>query len=638
MSLNLKKLEPICVRDPRTMVTEKQDYAVLKGGSQVSFKQYTTTSISNSSLQYSCPPPSADIFVDRKIYHYVPVRLTFQGVPAIGQTLLNFGEDAPRQYGLTQSVDTMNMTVNNFAVSVNSADIAAALLRYNVDNLLKDHEYSISPSYPDQSQLYSDLRGDNRNPLTGYGDSTDESNNSRAGFGNMIIVSNPASSDGTSTITAQVDVAFCEPLFLLSPAYWGCRESHPFVHVNTIDFNVTFLNQAVNRMWSRFETATPLTSFTYAIGGLTNGPTSFQSGLGNQPLMLFCYITPQETQVIPRDMITTYPYFDIQRFPTDIGAIAPCAALQVVSNNVQLSSIPRRIYVYARQRNQDLYSSPTNTDSFMRIDGANIQYMNQTGSIDIVRIRYNYMKCQRKNGCSLSWTQWSGGPVQKTGSLALGQTFGTVGSVLCINMAEDIGLGSLLAPGKIEHNTLQITVNIRNTGSTSKNITLYVVVVNEGVFNIGPGVGQACGQIGVLSSQDILDCNSKPFLNYQDIKEVNGGDFLSGIKDFFGKANQFLKDNKVISTILKSFPITAPFAPLAKNFGYGVRAGGVQAGVQAGDMGMMGYGDGVLIDGYGDGVLMDSDDEGGEGEGVYAGGARMSKRKLKHHSKRRIIL
>ena len=102
MSLSFQKLNTVLVRDPRTIVDNMRDYAILKSGSQTTWKQYTTTSVSTSSIQFSCPPPSGGIFVDRKQYFYLPIRLTMGGTStATGQTLLNANQDAPRSYPIS---------------------------------------------------------------------------------------------------------------------------------------------------------------------------------------------------------------------------------------------------------------------------------------------------------------------------------------------------------------------------------------------------------------------------------------------------------------------------------------------------------------------------------------------------------
>lgn len=56
MSLSFQPLNPVEVRDPRTIVNNSRDYAILKGSSTTNFKAWTSTSISSSSIQFSTPP------------------------------------------------------------------------------------------------------------------------------------------------------------------------------------------------------------------------------------------------------------------------------------------------------------------------------------------------------------------------------------------------------------------------------------------------------------------------------------------------------------------------------------------------------------------------------------------------------
>src|SRR5580698_8254522 len=320
MSLSYQPITPVCVRDPRTMVEASRSYAVLKGGSQTTWKAFTTTSISASSLQFSCPPPSGGIIVDRKIYLYVPVRLTFTGIPVAGTTLLNPNRDAPRAFPLASAIDTLSATINNQSISINIADVIHALMHYNTCNDVKNLDYSMTPSYQDQSQNYGDLFGTIRSPLFNYGDSNDGNQNPRGGFP-FTIVANPGG-DGVTVVTAIVDVAFCEPLFL-SPFYFGHSNGCGFFNVNTMDFNITFLGQAANRMWSHDSSINTILGSTFTPGGVIGGPvqTSFPIGTGTQPLILIQYITPQENQIIPANVPITYPYFDVIRFPTDLGLV-----------------------------------------------------------------------------------------------------------------------------------------------------------------------------------------------------------------------------------------------------------------------------------------------------------------------------
>lgn len=582
MSLSFQKLKPVLVRDPRTIVANMRDYAILKSGSQTTWKQYTTTSVSTSSIQFSCPPPSGGIFVDRKQYMYLPMRITLTGTPTAGNYLIRPNQDAPRAYPIASCIDTLQATINNQSVSVNMADIIHALLHYNTDAKLKNHDYSMTPSCPDQSQNYGDLLGGVRNPLNGYADSNDESVMGRGGFAYWEIVANPQSTG--AAVTAIIDLAVCEPLFLISPFFWGCSNGSAFFNVSTMDFNITFLGNAANRVWSHDTsgtTGTPVTASTIQFNNFVTPPFSFsQLGLGAAPLMLFQYITPQETQVLSPNMAISYPYFDVPRYPTDYGAaIASNASVQLNSNNIQLNSIPRRLYIYVRSRNQDLYSNPANTDTFFQINNINIQFQNKTGLLSNANMDQLYEMCV-KNHCNMTFTQWSGGPVYAPGNGGSGLTaqIGTIGSVICVEFATDIGLDSLDAPGKLGQYMLQIQVQATNVNQTNAiNPTLYIVPVLEGTFTI-EGLGRASTNVGVITSTDILDAQKMPAVNYKDVESVNGGDFLSGLRDFgnsivsgLKSVHDFVKDNKLLSSGLSLLPHPAAqlASQAARTFGYG---------------------------------------------------------------------
>ncbi|SRR6266568_4072743 len=589
MSLSFQPLTPVCVMDPRMLLESQRSYAILKSGSQTTWKQYTTTSISNSSLNFSCPPPSGGVAVDRKQYIYLPVRLTFTSIPPLGVSVFNPNADAPRAFPVSSSIDTLQATINNQSVSINIADIVHALLRYNVGNEVKNLDYSSTPSYMDQSQDYNFLYGSNRNPLGLYGNSEDGSQMPRGGF-RYVIIQNPVQEVEGTTLTGIVDVAFTEPLFL-SPFYFGKSNECAFYNVNTMDFNITFLSQTANRMWSHCDlggTNVFLTS-SFVFGGLQNGPTSFGNEGGNLPIMLFQYITPQETMIIPPNLPITYPYFDVLRFPSDQAlSVAGSGPVTYQSNNIQLSSIPRRMYIYIRERNSDLFANASKTDTFFQISNISIQFQNKNGLLASASMQQLYEMSVR-NHCAMNYTQWSGGPVFNRDFNTSG---GTIGGVICIEFATDIGMASLEAPGILSQSMLQVQVQAKNVSGRNINPTLYIVAVMEGTFTI-QALGQASTNVGVITAKDVLDCQQNPMISYADVENVNGGDFFSGLKSFgskllpfLKKAHDFIKKNKLISTGLSYVPHPAGKvgSVIARTLGYGEGEG-------------EGEGEGVLIGG-----------------------------------------
>lgn len=582
MSLTYQKLEPVEVRPPQVILSNKRDYAVVKGPRQTTLKQWTSTSISNSNIVFSMPPPSPEIIQDRRLQLYCPFRLTFVGTStAAGQTLLSLNTDAPRRFPLMSAIDTLTCTINNSTVTVNMADIVQPLTLFHTSNQLKNKLYSESFSYPDQSALYSQLNGSIRNPLSGYGDSTDENVQGRGGHVNYQVVSQtvivggvPQAQPSTAAdqvMTSVVDLCANEQLFCLSPFYWSEKDHAGFMHVNSMDLQVNFLNQAANRLWSRSELSLPVT-ISYIIGNQPGGPTSFTNTSGNQPYVLATYYTPRELDIIPRDMPLTYPFFECQRYPTDLGTINAGQTFNAVSNAIQLNTIPQKLYILVRERNQDLYSSPTHTDTFLQIQNINLTYQNTNGMFNSGNMMQLY-QISRSNGCSLSWSQWSAQPMYQG---AYSDILTGTGSIFCAEFGKDIALSSDLdAPGKISNTNLTVNVIGQNTTTRNINCTMYLIVVLEGTFVI-EGIGRASQNIGVLTSNDILNASKRPFYSWDDVQEINGGDFFSSIKDYFvDKVLPIIKKSKIVSNLANLVPIVGPaLSKSARNLGLGDGYGG----------------------------------------------------------------
>jgi hypothetical protein len=214
MSLSYQALDCVLVRDPITQVESKRDFAILKGGNQVTWKKFSTTNISSSTITWSCPPPSGNVFVDRKQYTLIPVRLTFTAIAGTSGNVLQPGRDAPRAFPVNGSLETLQSSINGQSFSIFISDIIHALSHYNTDIKLHNRDYSMTPTYYDQSQDYSSLgSGNARNPLGTYSNGIDHSVQQRGAFPFTIVAN--------GTTSAIVDMVIAEPLFM-SPYFWGC--------------------------------------------------------------------------------------------------------------------------------------------------------------------------------------------------------------------------------------------------------------------------------------------------------------------------------------------------------------------------------------------------------------------------------
>ncbi len=310
------------------------------------------------------------------------------------------------------------------------------------------------------------------------------------------------------------------------------------------------------------------------------------SYLENQPKMLFKYITPNvlSKQILSPNVPITYPYFDVVRFPTDIGALTYAQGpQQFQSNNIQLNQIPRRMYVYARPSNSVLNSRCDITDCYLAISNISVQFANQSTLLSSAT-KVQLYEMNVKNHSSQSWVEWSGDAVQTS---AFGTLVGTTGGPLCLEFGTDISLASQDdAPGKQGQYQIQVQATFSNKNVSGAwdalPMTMYLVVVNEGTFTV-TGTGSAQHQLGVLTTMDILDAQSRPGLSYRSVQGVNGGDFWSGLASFGNKINDFLKESKLISNVASIIPhpISQGIAQGAKSLGYGgcnMDVGGVALG------------------------------------------------------------
>lgn len=610
MSLSYQPLEPVLVKDPRCIINNKRVYSVLRSGKRTTFKRWTTNSVSTSNINFSTPPPASNIIVDRKITMTLPFRLEISmAKPGGGGNTrpLRPNFDALRAFPLHSMLNTIQLTINNCSMTQNIGEIIHALLRYNFDQAELHNAYSTTPCFLDNYSSYNNGSISDDNPLAAKADSSFLVPG-RGAFATMKIVSNPA--DANPNGVAIVDCVVTEQI-MLSPLYWGKFNASGFTNVTSMDWVFNFLNNVGNRAWSH---ATNTNQFDmndvatgpYQITGIRVAFSEFNTLGGGafsfsekQPTLNITYITPEVAFPVDPNQPITYPYFNIDRFVTAANAINSGTTGEIVGNSIQLSSIPRRVYVFVRPANQTYYGSATQTDCFLSITQIQIQFGNDS-TLLAEASQFNLYEMSRKNHCNLSWDSWSGNRqiLRESAAAPEGVLYSSgVGSVICIEFATDIGLEPSEAPGVGQGTyTLSVKASVANNNPTNlwdnRALSLYVVPVLEGTFTITQ-VGSAQTQNAVLSVNDVETARYSPMYNYNDVQEVNGGNFMSGLKNLIpkvtqgvSKANKFLKDNKIISTaadVIGFVPgvtgdIARDVGTVAKKYGYGVEGGVVLGG------------------------------------------------------------
>lgn len=546
MSLAVDPLHSVKAIDPRVNF-DRQKYLIQQGASQVTFKNIISTSFSNNSIQFTCPPPNVNVAVDRKVFIKFPVRLTFQGALANGippsptNRLIQIGSvDGPRSYPMSKVCSTIQVVLNNFTATTNIGDYSDALLHYNNELETRCFELSGTTTMLDSMQAYSDFTtlGSARNVLASYGENSAE--NARGGFTGATFVSN---SGDELNCTEIWDVTVYEPLFI-SPLLFGQRESMGLYGIQTFDITLNLGN--LSYVWSHADVP----------GG--NTVNSCTGDIVNAPAALFSYLTPQVNQLLSPNCVYTYPYYSVDRYPTAQDVLAAGATNNVQSNNVQFSSIPRRVYIFLRRPTMGLApdgpASFRTTDTYARINKISVNFNNKSGLLSGAS-SFDLYHMSVRNGLQCSWDQWNR----------------YQGSVLCLDFARDMSLGPLEVPGILGSYQFQVTVDYTNLSSDNIKHTLMIVSVSEGVFTVDKQTSM--GQIGIVAPEEVLNDQSIKMADYyMSMKGANfyGGAFMDSVKKYGKKAlsglNSILPALSAAAPYLPGSAVTTPALKLAEKY------------------------------------------------------------------------
>lgn len=503
------------VLDPNIDVDETPMYLIEKGPSYCRYFSSTSTSYSDSSINFSITPPNRIIGVDKRIFIDMSATFTFAGDAGAGNLLMPtqtyngvqylVGEtDALRWFPLQSCTNSLSITFNQSTVSQILADYIEAISRVGFTQNYEDHELSVAPSMHDQFQEFGDWTywGSARNPLAPFGDVS--SQQSRGAF-RLEVSTN-------TQFEAIVHAVWSEPL-LISPLALGKMQQKAFLGLQNIDFNFNLDN--LSRMWCH-----DAVNAHPGEPGLSGPPTVNIDA----PVLRLRFLTIPLIEQIPRTNL--YPYCDVQRFVTNVGSsLNPGVATSVTGNTVQLSSIPRRVILFCRERNLD--RSFLKPDCYARIDSVQVNWDNKNDLLTSCTSRDLY-RMSVESGLQMSWEQWNS----------------YSGSVLVIDFASQIGLDDLQAPGMHGCYQLQITCKFTNIGSRAINYAFYMVVCSEGIFRLDETLSSVT--VGDVVPRDVLEgvqMSQIEKMPFHDAYDFTGGSFWSSLKRVASKAANFAAEH-----------------------------------------------------------------------------------------------
>lgn len=559
----MQNYNKFAVYEPRCEINNERSWVIVKGGQTVTYTQYPATSFSNSNFIFIADPPGKTNILDRVCIIEVPVSLDFStAAPIAGQLLVQEGKDSFRAYPISSVTSTLTAKINGFPVSIELNEVVHLLSRFHTSMQDKRDHLSLTLPMDDNYQSYLDGIGANNNPLGTYQDNPAEI--PRGAYYADINVATYVNTEES----AHIDAVLREYI-ILPPFIWDGCQAGGLTNLDTFQMD-WILTPQLQRIWSRAPASLVHT-------GLSSLLVNFQ-----KPSLWLGWITPRLTQPIPRVM--SYPYFQISKYITNqpVGALAPNTSAELPSQLIQFNSIPRKLYVFAKQSNTIINQSLANTlnfpDVFLRIDKINISWDNIDGVLSGAS-PHNLWELSVENGLKMPWTEWRGyTPNFGTTSPAPAVRVGLSGGPLCIELGKDLGLRDNQCEGVLDKINFQVRLTVTNTNQfVSLTPDLYVIAVYDGVLEIFDNSARA--YIGVINSSDILNAPINHDVTYKMLQKIYGGDFFSKFKDIASKVVKGLKDSKAISSALGAIP--NPYAQIgsqvAKSLGFGARAG-VKAG------------------------------------------------------------
>jgi len=525
----MQSMDIVRVTDPRVHITQVEDAAriVHEGCSRITAVQIPAQGggLNSSSTQFSFTVPQ-DHLLDRSIL--LQTQITFD----TGTNLKSFALGSVsglRQFPLNSLIQTIQVKINNMSVSDTIADRVKMLLCFGnkVDD--RDKLWTTTAAMPDQFASYNDPASYlNRNPLAPFSDNPNETPRGAFRPVSGILTSGAAGNMnevhlGATQAFRSLTYEITEPLILspLSPGLF--EDEQAFAHVNKVDITINWY--PLVRAWS---------CSNAELAAMPNFVANFTQPA---PQLLVNYLSPDAGQAIPSTQVL--PYMTYLDYPKTDITIAGGATVKFVSDTIQTSRVPQRLFLWA-VRSRSTFG-PSTPDSFCAISNVNVTFQNDNTLLASCT-RQDLYRITARNGINMSYPQWSfyrGGP-------------------LAIEFGVDIGLPPGLAPGVDGAYNLRVTCDFTNTDAAQHQFDFYMTTENNGVIVIS--ANNAMGFDGIFDRQTVLAAKEveRPIDTYDSAgASVVGSGYAARGGSWF---SNMLKGvvNKIAKIVKVAVPALAP--------------------------------------------------------------------------------
>jgi hypothetical protein len=434
---------------------------------------------------------------------------------------------------INQSATNVTVDIGDGSFNSKPQDYIHALGHYSDCYNLSERELSVAPCFMDRTASYEvtpvpnttnidvlNLPG--RSPFSSYSENPYVV--PRSGYNGGLKLNGTTLLDPALTIPQAFTVVLtvCEPLFV-SPLTYG-DEVRGLTNFTNCSVTVALSNQ-LSKVFSSKTAATILTEIKVPDVTFGNATLSFVSvgALGtnigpqtNGATKLYCsYVTSKMN--IPQ--VLHYQHNPITSYKKSNITLSGLG-FEATSDSVQLSSVPKRLYVFV----EPSVTNPNTPNTFAAISKMQLFFANGPSMLSQADQKQLYLMSER-NGCQLSWTEWSNPSLS--------------GSVLCVDFARDCGMEMDWFVGRGGPVTCYFQCNGTVAATAPVTYNMWAIYVFDGYITITRGGS-------VVSYNSVFSAN-------QSEVELFEADFMPWVKNpdamYYGGASLREIGSKIVNVV-----------------------------------------------------------------------------------------
>src|ERR1700722_8029071 len=522
--------------DSRLLVASDKKVRIRRGASEYTPNRQTSSSISASQAVWNLVlTSSSQTIIDPYMYAQLTFTVTVSMTGLTGtDTVQNHLQNnfSLRQYPLASITQVSTIAINNQSISCQPA-LFVHPLAWSQDYISNQACFqSATPIMPDQASSYNQASGSLKNALATYFGGSDHYSEPRGSHNGLFVTSVNNLTTWTFSVTLQ------EPIINSFLQYDPSTADEGLAYVNKFDLTLNFVSN-LSRMFSADSVnAAGITSIAVT-------PTS--------AILIQNWLTSPVNMLLPPRTLRSYNTLIVNQ--TIQPQVNPGAQAVMPSQNYSFNQIPTKIWLFVNDSQTDISTGFFKADYCFSIQAVSILFNNRTNLLA------NYTPLDLYNNCSAS----------EGARFTFVQSQLYTGSVLEIDPAKLFGLSDVQAPGMLGTFNFSCIITATNISPSPVIPNLNIVQSLDTVFETGAD-GQSRVIQGWLKAEDVIRSNSLPAKpSIFSPSDIYGGGVFDDIKNFFSGIGDFIKRNKVVSSVLGAIPHPAfqVLGQAAKQLGIG---------------------------------------------------------------------